>query len=140
MRMMCWRRSGPSTMAAMLSSLRMGFRTLQIQQKSEEIQRILEAAKKEFANFGKGLETTQKRLHDADDELEKLIAAGDLDKAFEVAHALKGMYGNISITPIFKPINEMTEMLRARKNVDYSPFIKEAKEQKQKLVDLYNER
>ncbi len=74
------------------------------------------------------------------DELEQVIATGDLDKAFELSHTLKGMYGNISITPIFKPINEMTELLRARKNVDYSPFIKEAKEQKQKLVDLYNEK
>ena len=39
------------------------------------------------------------------DELEKYIAAKDFDKAFEVAHALKGMYGNISITPIYELYN-----------------------------------
>lgn len=66
--------TGPSTMAAMLSSLRMGFQTLKIQQKSAEIQIVLEAAKKEFANFEKVLESTRKKLKLADDELEKLVS------------------------------------------------------------------
>ena len=74
------------------------------------------------------------------DELEKYIAAKDFDKAFEVAHALKGMYGNISIMPVYEPICEITELLRDRKDVDYSPFIAKAREQKQRLVDLHNSR
>ena len=48
------------------------------------------------------------------DELEQCIKAGELDKAFEIAHALKGMYGNISITPIYEPISEITELLPVR--------------------------
>lgn len=72
------------------------------------------------------------------DELEGYLAAKDLDKAFEVAHALKGMYGNISITPIYEPISEMTELLRARKDVDYSELLEKAKSRKQELVDLSN--
>ena len=74
------------------------------------------------------------------DELEDFIAQKDLDKAFEVAHALKGMYGNISITPVYDPVCKITELLRERKDVDYSALIAEAKEQKQRLVDLHNSR
>ena len=65
--------TGPSTMAAMLNSLQMGFRTLAIQKKSGEVWKILEAAKKEFANFETVLAKTRDRLRQADDELEKLI-------------------------------------------------------------------
>ncbi|MBQ3841644.1 MAG: Hpt domain-containing protein [Ruminiclostridium sp.] len=74
------------------------------------------------------------------DELEKCIANKDFDKAFEVAHALKGMYGNISITPIYEPVSEITELLRERKDTDYSAYLEQAKEQKRKLVELYNAR
>ncbi len=65
--------AGPSTMAAMLNSLQMGFRTLAIQKKSGEVWKILEGAKKEFANFEKVLESTRSRLRQADEDLEKLI-------------------------------------------------------------------
>lgn len=65
--------AGPSTMAAMLNSLQMGFRTLAIQKKSGEVWKILEGAKKEFANFEKVLDSARNRLKQADDELEKLI-------------------------------------------------------------------
>lgn len=75
--------TGPSTMAAMLSSLRMGFQTLKIQQKSAEIQKVLEAAKKEFAGFEKGITDTRNRLKQADDELEKLV--GKRSKAINKA-------------------------------------------------------
>ena len=65
--------TGPSTMAAMLNSLQMGFRTLAIQKKSGEVWKILEAAKKEFATFETVLTKTRDRLRQADDELDKLI-------------------------------------------------------------------
>ena len=74
------------------------------------------------------------------DELERCIEEKDLDKAFEVAHALKGMYGNISLTPVYKPVCDMTELLRDRKDADYSGYLAEAKEQKRRLVELYNSR
>ena len=70
-------------------------------------------------------------------ELEEYIAAKDFDKAFEVAHALKGMYGNISLTPIYQPICEITELLRDKKDVDYSVYLKSAKDEKKRLDDLY---
>lgn len=65
--------AGPSTMAAMLNSLQMGFRTLAIQKKSGEVWKILEAAKKEFGNFETVLTKTRDRLRQADEELDKLI-------------------------------------------------------------------
>ncbi len=74
------------------------------------------------------------------DELEQYIAAKDFDKAFEVAHAMKGMYGNISLTPIFEPISEITELLRARKDVDYSELLREAKGQKKRLDEINSSR
>ena len=64
---------GPSTMAAMLNSLQMGFRTLAIQKKSSEVWEILSAAKKEFKNFEDVLASARTKLQRADDELEKLI-------------------------------------------------------------------
>ena len=67
--------TGPSTMAAMLNSLQMGFRTLAIQKKSGEVWKILEAAKKEFGNFETVLTKTRERLRQADDELDRLIGA-----------------------------------------------------------------
>lgn len=65
--------AGPSTMAAMLNSLQMGFRTLAIQKKSGEVWKILEAAKKEFSTFGEVLDKTRNRIRQADEELDKLI-------------------------------------------------------------------
>lgn len=65
--------AGPSTMAAMLNSLQMGFRTLAIQKKSGEVWKILEATKKEFSTFGTVLDAARNRLRQADDELDKLI-------------------------------------------------------------------
>lgn len=65
--------TGPSTMAAMLNSLQMGFRTLAIQKKSGEVWKILGAAKAEFANFEAVLLKTRDRLRKADEELDKLV-------------------------------------------------------------------
>ena len=65
--------AGPSTMAAMLNSLQMGFRTLAIQKKSGEVWKILEAAKKEFGTFEAVLNKTRDRLRQADEELDRLI-------------------------------------------------------------------
>lgn len=65
--------AGPSTMAAMLNSLQMGFKTLQIQKRSNEVWEILSAVKSEFDTFGKAFESAQKRVRQLDDELEKLV-------------------------------------------------------------------
>lgn len=64
---------GPSTMAAMLNSLQMGFQTLAIQKKSSQVWEILGAVKSEFLKFSKALEDTQNRIKKVDEDLEKLV-------------------------------------------------------------------
>lgn len=70
------------------------------------------------------------------DSLAEALAAKDYDCAFGVAHALKGMYGNLSLTPVFEPVNEMTELLRTRTDTDYAPLLAEAKAQWTRLKEL----
>lgn len=65
--------AGPTTMAAMLNSLQMGFKTLAIQKHSSEVWKILGAVKNEFESFEKVLTKTQARLDQANDELSKLV-------------------------------------------------------------------
>ena len=68
--------------------------------------------------------------------LEEQLAAKDLDGAFETAHALKGIFANLSLDPITKPVSEMTELLRSRTDTDYSTLLQEAKEQFEKFKNL----
>ncbi len=65
--------AGPSTMAALLNSLRMGFSILAMQKRSSEAWQVLGAVKAEFGNFETVLASAQKRLNMANDDLEKLI-------------------------------------------------------------------
>lgn len=64
--------AGPTTMAALLNSLQMGFNTLAIEKKSSEVWKVLSEVKKEFENYEEVLVNARKRIRMADDELEKL--------------------------------------------------------------------
>ena len=65
--------AGPSTMAALLNALQMGFRTLAIQQRSGEVWQVLGAVKTEFEKFGAGLQQMQRHLTQTGNDLEELI-------------------------------------------------------------------
>lgn len=65
--------TGPTTLSAILNSLQMGFRTLAIQKRSSEVWQVLGAIKTEFGKFGELLERTQKKLTEANSELDKLV-------------------------------------------------------------------
>lgn len=65
--------AGPTTFAALLNSLQMGFRTLAIQKRSGEVWNVLGAVKTEFAAFEDVLETAQKRIEQTSAELDKLV-------------------------------------------------------------------
>ncbi|MBS5568831.1 MAG: DNA recombination protein RmuC [Clostridium sp.] len=67
--------AGPSTMAALLNSLQMGFKSVAIQKRSGEVWKVLGAVKTEFASFEKTLAKTRDRLRLADEELGRLIGA-----------------------------------------------------------------
>ena len=65
--------AGPSTMAALLNALQMGFRTLAVQKRSAEVWDVLRSVKKEFDSFADVLEKTQTRLDQANKELDALV-------------------------------------------------------------------
>lgn len=65
--------AGPTTMAALVNSLQMGFRTLAIQKRSGEVWNVLGAVKTEFDKFGEVLQATQRKLDQANSDLDKLV-------------------------------------------------------------------
>ena len=73
--------AGPSTMAALLNSLQMGFKTLAVQKRSEEVWKLLSEVKTEFGNFNEALVATQRKFRQADEELDKLV--GTRSRAME---------------------------------------------------------
>jgi DNA recombination protein RmuC len=65
--------TGPTTLAALLNSLQMGFKTLAIEKRSSEVWKVLGAVKTEFEKFGGVLSKTQDKLNQASNELETLV-------------------------------------------------------------------
>jgi DNA recombination protein RmuC len=63
--------AGPTTLAALLNSLQMGFRTLAIQQRSSEVWKVLGAVKTEFGKFGTVIQRVQKKLQEASNVVEQ---------------------------------------------------------------------
>jgi DNA recombination protein RmuC len=63
--------AGPTTLAALLNSLQMGFRTLAIEQRSAEVWAVLGAVKTEFGKFGEALAHTRKKLDEASNSIAK---------------------------------------------------------------------
>ncbi|HWP93445.1 MAG TPA: DNA recombination protein RmuC [Thermodesulfobacteriota bacterium] len=62
--------TGPTTFAALLNSLQMGFRTLKIQKQSSEVWKILSAVKTEFDKFGSAIDAVKKKLQEASNKIE----------------------------------------------------------------------
>lgn len=94
----------------------------------EGLSRCMNNEKFYFRMLGMGLK------NDSFDKLETLLAAGNLDEAFEQAHAIKGVVGNLAITPIYNQIADITESLRARKDLDYVSIYKPVKSLRDELV------
>lgn len=65
--------TGPTTLAALLNSLQMGFRTLAIQQRSAEVWKVLGAVKLEFGKFSELITKAQKKISDAHSDLDTLV-------------------------------------------------------------------
>ena len=101
--------AGPTTMAALLNSLQMGFRTLAIKKHTSEVWNALAAVKVEFEKFGAVLKKTQDRLDQARTELETLVGTrtrkiqlrldamtklGGNDEALDFEHAVAIIEGD----------------------------------------------
>jgi DNA recombination protein RmuC len=64
--------AGPTTLAALLNSLQMGFRTLAIQKRSSEVWNLLAGVKSEFAKFGDSLAKVKEKLDQASSDMDKV--------------------------------------------------------------------
>ena len=73
------------------------------------------------------------------DQLAAAVESGDMKRAFEHAHALKGVLANLSLTPILNPANEITEHLRAEEDIDYKPLLEEIISKRDELKALCEE-
>ena len=83
------------------------------------------------------LELVQTAINDTKiDSLENAVNSGNLTQAFEIAHAMKGMYTNLSLSPLSKPVIEITELLRNQTKTDYSGLLSEIRKQYTKLEAL----
>ena len=81
--------TGPTTLAALLNSLQMGFRTLAIEKRSSEVWQLLGVVKTEFGKFGDALARTKKKLREAGNTIDKAevrtrVIARKLKKVQEV--------------------------------------------------------
>lgn len=65
--------TGPTTLAAILHSLQMGFRTLAIEKRSSEVWKVLSAVKTEFGKFGDVLKKAQEKLNKASEDIDSLV-------------------------------------------------------------------
>jgi DNA recombination protein RmuC len=66
--------AGPTTLSALLSSLRMGFRTLAIEKRSSEVWKVLAAVKTEFGKFGGVLDKVKRQLDTASNTIEREVS------------------------------------------------------------------
>ena len=98
--------AGPSTMAALLNSIQMGFKTLAVQKRSAEVWNLLGSVKKEFETFNKVLVDTQKRLNQANDELDKLVGV----RTRQITRKLSAVESNdIPVSAYFSSAGDYTE-------------------------------
>lgn len=70
------------------------------------------------------------------DSLGKALAAKDLKAAFDDAHALKGVVGNVALTPLFAAIEEIVEPLRRGEDNDYTATYAKIMDLKKKLDEI----
>ncbi len=70
------------------------------------------------------------------EELYSAVNSKDLEKAFEIAHALKGVLANLALTPICEPVSEIVELLRNRTDTDYSEYLERIRAKREELQNL----
>jgi len=98
--------AGPSTMAALLNSIQMGFRTLAVQKRSAEVWNLLGSVKKEFETFNSVLVATQTKLDQANKELDKLVGV----RSRQISRKLSAVESNDTpIEAYFSPRENYTD-------------------------------
>ena len=96
-----------------------------------------EGLKRCLNNEGFYLRMVKKMSVDANfQKLYDAMNAGDQDTAFAAAHALKGALGNLALTPIFAPVAELTELLRAHAREDCTALVETIRQGQETLVGI----
>ena len=73
------------------------------------------------------------------DRMRAAVESGDVKEIFEAAHAMKGMLGNLSLTPLVTPASEMTELARGGCEADYSALWDIIRTRREELLSLRDE-
>ncbi len=97
--------AGPSTMAALLNSIQMGFKTLAVQKRSAEVWKLLGSVKKEFETFNDVLVATQNRLDQANKELDKLVGV----RSRQISRKLSAVESNDTPIEAYFEVNSSEE-------------------------------
>lgn len=98
--------AGPSTMAALLNSIQMGFKTLAVQKRSAEVWNLLGSVKKEFETFNSVLVATQTKLDQANKELDKLVGV----RTRQITRKLSAVESNDTpVSAYFSTLDDYTE-------------------------------
>ena len=96
-----------------------------------------EGLKRCLNNEGMYLKLVNMSLQDASfDRLAAAVGAGDKKAAFEAVHSIKGVMANLAITPLYEPCSEMTELLRAGKDADYTVFVEQILQKRRELLAM----
>ena len=106
--------AGPTTLAAILNSLQMGFRTLAIEKRSSEVWLLLSAVKTEFGKFGDILDKTNKKLQEASNVLDDAAR-----KSRTIERKLKG----VQSLPEENAANLLAEAAEKDDGVDIRPLV-----------------
>lgn len=93
--------TGPTTLAALLNSLQMGFRTLAIEKRSSEVWTLLGTVKTEFGKFGAVLDKTHKKLQEASNTIET---------AARKSRTIERKLRNVEALPADKPVALVSEI------------------------------
>lgn len=69
-------------------------------------------------------------------KLSEALEQKDYDAAFESVHALKGVLGNLSLSPLYQTASQLTDALRTRQDQDYRQLLQQMLEDKKRLDSL----
>jgi len=79
----------------------------------------------------------------ADDNMSRLgeaVSAGDLDRAFEAAHTLKGVSGNLGLKPLYEAVSQIVEPLRRKESRDdYPMLVQQVRTAMSNMLDMVEE-
>lgn len=99
--------TGPTTLAAILNSLQMGFKTLAIQKRSSEVWQVLGAVKKEFENFSGLMDKAQKNIQTGLNQLDDVM--GKRTRAIQRKLKSVEALSEVETRSVFPEINEKNE-------------------------------